>query len=143
MQSATRAALLAAYVGVAAGSVVGACIYAFLLRPDLPASSLVLPSALLGLVTGATSFVVVFGLVYWLHRKARAAIGQVAGAGAGVCVLALVTLAHAAVAPGADGWLLSFLGQFSLAVVLVGWLAVSLGVALSRYINRLDGKSGT
>jgi hypothetical protein len=143
MQLPARAALLAATVGLVAGGVVGACIYAFLLRPDLPRSHLIMPSALLAGATAAAGAIVVFGFVRWRQRNGRLTVGRVAGAVIGVVVLALVTLVHAAAAPGADGLLVSFLGQFAAALLLVGWLAAALGVALGRFINQMAGTSGT
>lgn len=131
------AALLAATTGFIAGCASGASIYHFLLRPDLSFSAHLLIGIALGLVTSVIGFAVVLLFVRWRLASEMPAMGPLPGACLGVLVLALVTLVHAAVSPGASGWLVSFTGQFLAALVLVGWLALLLGVVLGRHINRV------
>jgi len=70
-------------------------------------------------------------------------MGSLWGACLGLLVLALVTLVHAAVSPGASGWMASFAVQLLVALALLGWLAALLGALLGSYINRSGVQSGT
>ena len=131
-----RAALLTASAGLLVGFACGATIYGFLLRPDLPFSASLVSGVVLGGATAVFGFAVVFIFVHWRLANSMPPMGSWWGASLSVVVVALVTLIHALVAAGADGWVLSFIGQFFFAMVLVGWLAILLGVALGRHINR-------
>jgi hypothetical protein len=97
----------------------------------------------LGVVTAAASFVVVFFIVRARLAKAKPLLSALSGAFLGVLVLAVTTLFHSAVSPGAYGWPLSFIGQFAAALVLVGWLALFSGAILGRHIGRAAASRDT
>ena len=138
-----RAALLASSAGFVLGACSGVAIYGFLLRPDLSLVALLIPGVALGAATAIIGFGVVFLFVRWRLARARQPMGPLWGACLGLLVLALVTLVHAAVSPGASGWMASFAVQFLIALALLGWLAALLGALLGSRINRLRVQSGT
>jgi len=93
---------------------------------------------LLGVVAAAASFCLVFFFVRARIAKAEPPMSALSGALLGVLVLAITTLVHAALSPGAYGWPMSFVGQLPFALLFVGWLALLFGAILGRYIGRSD-----
>jgi riboflavin transporter FmnP len=142
MRFPTRAALLAAGLGLVTGTAAGVGIYHFLLRPDLLVLPVLLVGIALGAATSAVASIVTYLLVRWRLAISAPPMGVWLGACMGFVVLAFVTLGHAIFNPGAAGVLASFLGQFTVAVIVVGWLALLSGAALGYHINRISERSG-
>jgi len=138
-----RAALTASSAGFVIGACSGVSIYGLLLRPDLSFGALLVPGVALGAATAVFGFGVVFLFVRWRLANSRRPMGSLWGACLGLLVLALVTLVHAAVSPGASGWMASFAVHLLVALALLGWLAALLGALLGSYINRSGVQSGT
>lgn len=136
MRLATRTALLAGFLGLFVGAVTCAAIYQFLLAPQDIGSVLSLAIAL-GAATSIAAFAVTLPVVNWRLSHSKTPLGPWVGGLLGLLVLSVVTFIHAWLYPGASGVVASFLGQFVVALIVAGWLAVLIGSAVGYYVDRM------
>ena len=81
-----------------------------------------------------------YGSFYLVVRKrlgsAKPVIGAWRGAAIATAIFAAAVMVHSIHAPGASGFLISFIGQFVISFIVVGWAAAAVGAGLGMLIDK-------
>jgi len=81
-----------------------------------------------------------YGAFYLVVRKrlgrAKPVIGAWRGAAIATAIFAVAVMVHSIHSPGSSGFPISFIGQFVISFILVGWAAAAVGAGLGLLIDK-------
>ena len=132
MTLAHRAGLLASAAAVVCALVTGALMH-WVLGMSVTTVPLILGLVLLATLAAYGSY---FLAVRRRFGRKRPVLGAYRGAALAVAVFALVVLVHSIFSPGADGFPISFIGQFVFAFLIVGWASALVGAVLGILVDK-------
>lgn len=129
---AVRAGLAGAAAAAASGAAAGGIMY-WLLPTDGSGAPVVVALASLAALLA-------YGAFYLVVKKrlgrAVPVIGAWRGAAIATAIFAVAVMLHSIHSPGASGFPISFIGQFVISFILVGWAAAVVGASLGMLIDK-------